>query len=108
MPPSCQSTRRRNSRIAPRSVSTFIPERGNDSFVARISSPVSSSALRNTSSRRSVQASATPFSMSRKPGIPMRDTGGQYVPPKNGLKSGVRNIDIGQPPRPVIICTDVI
>ena len=29
----------------------------------------------------------------------------KYVPPKNGLRSGVRKTDIGQPPLPVAACT---
>ena len=33
-------------------------------------------------------------------GGPGRSRGGKYVPPKNGRPSGVRNIDIGQPPGP--------
>jgi len=35
-------------------------------------------------------------------------SGGKYVPPKNGLPSGVRNADNGQPPEPVIMRTAVM
>ena len=34
-------------------------------------------------------------------GRPCRSTGGKYVPPWNGLRSGVRNTVSGQPPWPV-------
>ena len=37
--------------------------------------------------------------------MPCRSSGGKYVPPKNGARSGVRKTVIGQPPEPVIACT---
>ena len=40
--------------------------------------------------------------MRLKPGRPMASSGGKYVPPKNGLPSGVRNAVSGQPPCPEI------
>ena len=58
--------------------------------------------------RRFVQASTTAANTRSKPGMPIREVGGQYVPPKNGCSSGVRKTDIGQPPRPVSICTAVM
>ena len=37
--------------------------------------------------------------------MPRESVGGKYVPPKNGLHSGVKNTDIGQPPCPVMAMT---
>ena len=42
------------------------------------------------------------------PGRPHRDVGGKYVPPKNGFSSGVSHTLIGQPPAPVVACTNVM
>src|SRR5205814_844005 len=44
----------------------------------------------------------------RKLARPYLVSGGQYVPPKNGLRSGVRKTFSGQPPDPVIACTNVM
>ena len=53
-------------------------------------------------------ASATAVRTRGNPGMPCRSSGGKYVPPKNGRRSGVRNTLIGQPPEPVIACTAVM
>ena len=44
----------------------------------------------STSARRVRYASATASRMRGKPGMPCRSSGGKYVPPKNGARSGVR------------------
>ncbi len=54
-----------------------------------------------TSSRRVRQAFVTATRSCRNDPIPGRDTGGKYVPAKNGSPAGVRNTVIGQPPWPV-------
>jgi hypothetical protein len=43
-----------------------------------------------------------------KPGMPLRSSGGKYVPPTNGFRSGVSQTLIGQPPWPVVACTNVM
>ena len=42
--------------------------------------------------------------MRGKPGRPRASCGGKYVPAKNGLRSGVRNTEFGQPPERVMSC----
>ena len=54
------------------------------------------------------QADASFASTSMKPGRPHRDVGGKYVPPKNGLSSGVSHALSGQPPAPVVAWTNVM
>ena len=66
---------------------------------------VSRSAPVSRSAGRSRQASATAASTCRKDGIPIRGSGGKYVPPWNGFPSGVRKTLIGHPPWPVSCCT---
>ena len=51
------------------------------------------------------QAFATPITTCGQDGMPLRGSGGKYVPAKYGTPSGVRNAFSGQPPRPVIACT---
>ncbi len=59
----------------------------------------------STSERRVRYASATEASTRGKPAMPWRSSGGKYVPPKKGLRSGVRNTLIGHPPEPVMAWT---
>src|SRR5580765_2380872 len=59
-------------------------------------------------SRSLFQACAIWVRMEPKPGCPQRFSGGKYVPPKNGLSSGVSQTDMGQPPEPVVDCTKVM
>ena len=58
--------------------------------------------------RSARQARAISVSTSLNPGRPQRDDGGKYVPPKIGLRSGVSQTLIGQPPAPVVACTNVM
>lgn len=44
--------------------------------------------------------------MDAKPGLPYLSSGGKYVPPVTGFRSGVRNTLIGQPPPPDIACNE--
>ena len=39
------------------------------------------------------------------PARPYRFSGGKYVPPTKGFKSGVSHTDMGHPPPPVVACT---
>src|SRR5262245_39074928 len=70
------------------------------------SRPVSAELL--TSARSAFHARASCWSTSTKPGLPHRDVGGKYVPPKNGLRSGVSQTLIGHPPAPVVACTNIM
>src|ERR1700681_3574505 len=54
------------------------------------------------------QADETWVRMDPKPGWPPRFSGGKYVPPKKGSRPGVSQTDIGQPPLPVVACTNVM
>ena len=59
-------------------------------------------------SRSLCHAEAICDSIDPNPGWPHRFSGGKYVPPKNGFRSGVSHTDIGQPPPPVVACTKVM
>jgi hypothetical protein len=56
-------------------------------------------------SRSFAQPFAIAFNSDVNPARPCRSSGGKYVPPKNGLSSGVSHALKGQPPCPVIACT---
>jgi hypothetical protein len=59
-------------------------------------------------SRSDCQAAAICERMDANPGRPRPGSGGKYVPPKNGRRSGVIHTDMGQPPAPVVACTKVM
>ncbi len=62
----------------------------------------SSSACASTSWRRCSHTSLSAARTVRNDGVPPRSAGGKYVPPKNGRRSGVKNMLIGHPPEPVM------
>jgi hypothetical protein len=66
------------------------------------------SACCRISGRRSSQLWRTLCSTRAKPGRPAVSRGGKYVPPKKGLRSGVRKSEFGQPPDRVMSCVAVM
>ena len=83
----------------------YASPRGFSTAVTLAMAAVSSFACASTSSRRARYASLTAARIFEKPGMPYLSAGGKYVPPKNGLWSGVRNTVSGQPPFRPISCT---
>ena len=104
-PPQVASNDRRSSAIACDVSSSVSGSSDEASDPAREIASTTRPACCSRSVRRSRHASAIPSSTWRNDGMPCDGTFGKYVPAKNGLPSGVRNADSGQPPWPVIAWT---
>src|SRR4051794_1670237 len=86
--------------FANRSQSGSVPGREADEIESSCSVTLTPDA--SIFSRSVRQTCARCSSTCLNPGRPYREPGGKYVPPKNGLRSGVSQTDMGQPPLPVV------